>query len=198
MSQSATEYAELLMVLAGSYRIGFGDPADIAKATALDFEAARLGSNLGRIKVLTYSLLEGLEVPITRDEKATWLEEAVSEMFFAGEPDPDKVLRRTRFNDGLRSIQGDKLEDCLLFTFIKACLTQWEVLNGEFDGAAEDPLFSLVVNGDLAGLKSALTADPTSLDTKKDGFTLLHVATDHCQESIIRGQYIHRTYSLYC
>ncbi|KAF7505090.1 hypothetical protein GJ744_001309 [Endocarpon pusillum] len=66
-------------------------------------------------------------------------------------------------------------------------MTESEVLNGEFDGAAGDPLFGLVVKGDMEGLTATLSVHRALLQRRKDGYTLLHVAVDYCHEQIIRG-----------
>ncbi|KAH8694340.1 hypothetical protein GQ44DRAFT_634909 [Phaeosphaeriaceae sp. PMI808] len=168
------------------YRIGFGGQKDLRKAEELELDAAQAGSDFGQIKSLFYSLLDGIELPISKEEKVIWLKQAVSIIFFPGKHSPDTVVKQDRFRTGFNSIPTESVEVSLLHSLIKSYMTEWEVLNGDFDNAAEDPLFGLVVKGDLEGLRAALSSDRLLVLRRMSGFTILHVATDYCHEDIIR------------
>lgn len=176
------------MTIASCHRIGFGVPKDTVKARELELEAARLGSIFGQMAALINSLLDGIDLPIPTEEKVMWLKRTVSAICFQGKHESDTNAVRDRFRAAIDAVPDESLEVSLLHSFIGARMTEWEVLNEEFDGAADDPLFGFVVTGDLQGLTARLCSDKTLLDSRKDGFTLLHVATDYCHEHIIRGK----------
>jgi ankyrin repeat protein len=176
------------MVVASCHRIGFGVQKDAAKAQELELEAAGLGSLVGQMTALFYSLLDGFNIPIPAEEKVAWLKRAVCAICFQGTQEPAAAAVQDRFRAAIDAVPDKFLEVSLLHSFIEAYMTEWEVLDGEFDGAADDSLFGLVVSGDLEGLRARLSSDRTLLERRKDGFTLLHVATDYCYEQIIRGK----------
>ena len=184
--QSSTEYLDLLMVLASSYRTGFAGTKDLSKARELALEAARRGSDAGQITSLSYSLLDGLGLRISTGEKVAWLKAALSKICFSGKQGADPV--QDRFRAALDTVPDELLETSLLYSFIKSHMTIWEILNGDFDNAAEDPLFALAVNGELSSIIATLDSDLELLLRRKDGFTLLHVATDYCQTQMMRGR----------
>jgi ankyrin repeat protein len=96
--------------------------------------------------------------------------------------------KKSAFRNALDHIPNELIQLGLLYSFVKSHMDERAVLNLGFDGAADDPLFSLVTNNDLDGLVRALKSDMQLLSRKKDGFTLLHVAADYCQKDMIRGK----------
>ncbi|EON69346.1 serine/threonine protein kinase [Coniosporium apollinis CBS 100218] len=189
---SNAENLDLLLVLASCFRTGFGGEKNLAKAKALELEAANYGSDVGQIKSLTYGLLNGFDSSITAEQKVTWLKAALGTIGFLKRPiaDEEQKLkeheRMIQFRAALDAVSDDFIEICLLHSFIKSHMTEWEILRGEFDGAAQDPVFCWAVDGNMLGLTTALDLEPTLLLRRKDGFTLLHVAVDYCQEHIVR------------
>ncbi|KAF7504470.1 hypothetical protein GJ744_002207 [Endocarpon pusillum] len=185
-SKSAPQYPDLAMIVASCHRIGFGVQRDVAIARELELEAARFGSLLGQMTALVHSLLDGTSLPIPAKEKVAWLKSALYAMCFQGHKGPSATAVQDRFRAAIDAVPDEFVEVSLLHSFIGTCMTEWEVLNGEFDGAAGDPLFGLVVKGDVEGLTATLSVHRALLQRRKDGYTLLHVAVDYCHEQIIR------------
>ncbi|ERF73115.1 hypothetical protein EPUS_09189 [Endocarpon pusillum Z07020] len=136
---------------------------------------------------LVYSLLDGTSLPIPAKAKVAWLKSALYAICFQGHKGPSATAVQDRFRAAIDAVPDEFVEVSLLHSFIGTCMTEWEVLNGNFDGAAGDPLFGLVVKGDVEGLTATLSVHRALLQRRKDGYTLLHVAVDYCHEQIIRG-----------
>ena len=180
------EYHDILMVLASCYRAGFGGEKNKDKAFELELEAAQCGSEVGKIHSLMFSILDGFNLPIAHDQKLSWLMDAICFVFFPGPSTPEHM--QDRFRTALEEAVPYALKEInLIHSFTQCNMRDWEILHGDFDGAAEDPLFSLAIQGDEANLISALDSDTSLVLCKKDGYTLLHVAADYGQEHIIRG-----------
>lgn len=192
--QANRENLDLLLVLACCYRTGFGGEKDLAKAKELELQAARCGSSVGQAKCLTTGLLDGFDQSVTAEQQIAWLKAALGEIFIreASNSDEKQKLeekdRRIRFHTSLDVVPETSFKMGLFHSFIKAHATEWEIPNGDFDCASQDPLFCWVVDGDLSSLSVAIDADPRLLQCRKAGFTLLHVAVDYCKEHIIRSK----------
>jgi hypothetical protein len=188
------EDLDLLLVLALCSRTGFGGEKDLAKAKELELRAARCGSDVAAMKCLTMGLLDGFDPSITAEEQIAWLKTSISAYCIRKAPFSDTELtqkdqnRLGQFQDSLDAVLEPFLKICLFHSFIKAFMTEWEVLNGDFDGAAQDPPFCWATNGDFSKLSAALDADPRLLQHRKAGFTLLHVAADYVQEHVIESK----------
>ncbi|KAF2201712.1 ankyrin [Delitschia confertaspora ATCC 74209] len=163
----------------------FQTPAS-QKARELELEAAKGGSDFGRVKALTYYLLDGISLGISEKEKTEWLRESLFMVMFPNEFRMNTTAEQNRFKTALEGLPEELAGHCLLYSFVKSCMTDWEVLNLDFNGAADDELFGLVVKEDLPGLRRALTDDPSLIRRRTDGYTLLHVAADYCHKDIIR------------
>jgi len=193
--KSNSEYVDLILIIILCYRTGFGGEKDLSKAKKLEIEAAKLGSDIGQITSLTYGLLDGFEHSITAHEKVTWLKNSLSTIFFPKRPAIDEMqemeeqTRKIRFCAALNAISDESSEISFLHSFISSWMTWWEILNGAFDSAEQDPLFSCAIEGGVSGLIAAIDSDLEWRSRRKDGFTLLHVAADYCQEHIIRSGY---------
>lgn len=105
-----------------------------------------------------------------------------------GKQEVEEQNRLVQFQALLDAISETSLTMSLFHSFIKVLMTEWEILNGDFDSAAHDPLFCWAVDGNLSSLSAAIDADPELLQCRKAGFTLLHVAADYCHEHIVRGK----------
>jgi len=192
--QANQESLDLLMVLALCYRTGFGGEKDLAKAKELEQQAARCGSDFAQLKCLTTGLLDGFDQSITAEEQIAWLKVSLCATFIRQMPNSDgkqkleEQNRLVRFQASLDAVSETFLKMGLFHSFIKALMTDWEVLNGDFDSAAQDPLFGWAVDGNLSSLSAAINADPELLQCRKAGFTLLHVAADYSHEHIVRSK----------
>jgi hypothetical protein len=188
------ENLDLLLVLALCSRTGFGGEKNLARAKELELRVARCGSDVAAQKCLINGLLNGFDPSITAEEQIAWLKTSISAYCIRKAPNSDRELtpedqnRLDKFQDSLDVVLEPFLKICLFHSFIKAFMTDWEVLNGSFDGAAQDPPFCWAVNGDLSKLSAALDADPRLLQHRKAGFTLLHVAVDYVQEHVVRSK----------
>jgi hypothetical protein len=183
---TSSDYGDLLLVLASCYRAGFGTAADTVVADALDLAAAELGSVVGQIKCLLRSVCSGIELPLSEAVELAWLKEAMGIICFAGKIRLDDV--KTRFRESLDVVADKLIRPCLLITLIGSQMTDWEIYPIGFDGAAEEPLFGLIIRGDALTLAEALSSDAQLLHRRQAGFTLLHVAADYCQVEVIRGK----------
>jgi len=192
--QANRENLDLLLVLACCYRTGFGGEKHLVKAKELELQAARCGSSIGQAKCLATGLLNGFDQSVTEEQQIAWLKAALGVIFIRELSDSDeeqKMIekdRRNRFHALLDAVPEPSFRLGLFHAFINAHMTEWEIPNGDFDGVAQDPLFCWVIEGDLASLSVAIDTEPRLLLCRKEGFTLLHVAVDYCQEHIITSE----------
>jgi hypothetical protein len=200
--QADQENLDLLLVLAFCSRTAFGGEKDLARAKKLELQAARRGSDVAAVKCLTNGLLDGFDPSITAEEQIAWLKTSLSAICIRKAPNSDRELkpedhnRLVQFQDSLDAVLEPFSRIALFHSFIKAFMTDWEVLNGSFDGAAQDSTFCWAVNGDISKLSAALDADPRLLQHRKAGFTLLHVAVDYIQEHVVRSKMHSSSYAL--
>jgi hypothetical protein len=136
----------LLLAIATCHQLGFGTEISLEKAVDLELKAAQAGSDLGQIKALQRSLVHGVELPISRTTKVEFLRHALGTVCF-GRQSREIGTNESKFQAGLAAIPIEVADIGLLHSFIKAYLTEWDVLNLYFNNAAEDPLFGLVVKG---------------------------------------------------
>ena len=183
------EAADFAMVLSACHARGFGCPRDAARSHGYRLQAARMGHDLAPVTVLTDGLLDGFDSSVTPEEKMAWLKAATCAAFFPRGQGRVRAEAKEAFQSGLDSIPAELAEPSLWYAIIKLFMESRIVHHLAFDGAADDPLFSLAINGDKEGLAASLKADPRLLQRRKEGFTLLHVAADYSQEGIIAGSF---------
>ncbi|KAF4339484.1 serine threonine kinase [Fusarium beomiforme] len=182
-AKGSPEEADLALVLSNCHHRGFGCPPSAEKARDYETVAAQAGSDAAQIRALFHGLLDGFDPSVTDEQRITWLKTAVCIFFLGNKPDS---VRLGSFRDALERVPADLLQHALLFSFTKFYMVERIVYNLEFDGAAQDDLYSLVVNDERDKLAAALKSDRKLLHKKKGGFTLLHVAADYCREEIIQ------------
>ncbi|EGU76775.1 hypothetical protein FOXB_12672 [Fusarium oxysporum f. sp. conglutinans Fo5176] len=162
---------------------GFGCPPSAAKAREYETLAAQAGSDAAQIQATFHGLVDGFDCSVTSEQKRVWLKTAICIIFFGHNPDN---ARRNAFLDALERVPVELLDHAILYSFSKSFMDERIIYNLEFDGAAEDELFSMVVNDERDKLVAALKSDMKLLGQKKGGFTILHVAADYCREEIIQ------------
>ncbi|KAK2125650.1 kinase-like domain-containing protein [Fusarium oxysporum II5] len=162
---------------------GFGCPPSAAKAREYETLAAQAASDAAQIQATFHGLVDGFDCSVTSEQKRVWLKTAICIIFFGHNPDN---ARRNAFLDGLERVSVELLDHAILYSFAKSFMDERIIYNLEFDGAAEDELFSMVVNDERDKLVAALKSDRKLLGQKKGGFTILHVAADYCREEIIQ------------
>ncbi|WJG36103.1 uncharacterized protein FOBCDRAFT_189048 [Fusarium oxysporum Fo47] len=167
----------------GKKRRGFGCPPSAAKALEYETLAAQAGSDAAQIQATFHGLVDGFDCSVTSEQKRVWLKTAICIIFFGHNPNN---ARRNAFLDGLERVSVELLDHAILYSFAKSFMDERIIYNLEFDGAAEDELFSMVVNDERDKLVAALKSDRKLLAQKKGGFTILHVAADYCREEIIQ------------
>ncbi|KAF9769894.1 hypothetical protein IL306_012611 [Fusarium sp. DS 682] len=182
-ADGSPEAADLALVLSNCHNRGFGCPPSSEKARQYETLAAQAGSDAAQIQAIFHGLVAGFDFSVTNRQKLTWLKTAICIIFFGHNPDS---ARLGAFRDALENIPGELLHHALPYSFIKSYMDERIIYNLTFDGAAEDELFSLVVNDERDKLVSTLKSDRKLLDQKKGGFTLLHIAADYCREEIIQ------------
>lgn len=192
--KSKPEFVDLLLIMASCYRTGFGGEKNLGKAKELEIEAAKHGSDVGEITSLTYGLLDGFDPTITAQQKISWLRDSVTTILFRkksaiNEAQAEKEQdRMAQFRAAIDAISDEWCELSFLHSFINSYMTWWEILNGDFDGAVQDPLFCFAIDGDISNLIAAMDSNPDWRSRRKYGFTLLHVAVDYCQEQVVRSE----------
>ncbi|KAH7211127.1 hypothetical protein BKA60DRAFT_462860 [Fusarium oxysporum] len=167
----------------GKKRRGFGCPPSAAKAREYETLAAQAGSDAAQIQATFHGLVDGFDCSVTSEQKRVWLKTAICIIFFGHNPDN---ARRNAFLDALERVPVELLDHAILYSFAKSFMDERIIHNLEFDGAAEDELFSMVVNDERDKLVAALKSDRKLLGQKKGGFTILHIAADYCREEIIQ------------
>lgn len=192
--KSKPEFVDLLLIMASCYRTGFGGEMNPGKAKELKIEAARHGSDVGQITGLTYGLLDGFDPTTTAQQKISWLRDAATTIFFRKKPAINEAQatkeqgRMAQFRAAINAISDEWSEVSLVHSFINSYMTWWEIPNGDFDSAAQDPLFCFAVDGDISNLTAAIDSNLDWVSRRKDGFTLLHVAVDYCREQVVRSE----------
>ncbi|TVY64556.1 Ankyrin-3 [Fusarium oxysporum f. sp. cubense] len=182
-ADGSPEVADLALVLSNCHSRGFGCPPSAAKAREYETLAAQAGSDAAQIQATFHGLVDGFDCSVTSEQKRVWLKTAICIIFFGHNPDN---ARRNAFLDALERIPVELLDHAILYSFAKSFMDERIIYNLEFDGAAEDELFSMVVNDERDKLVAALKSDRKLLGQKKGGFTILHVAADYCREEIIQ------------
>ncbi|KAH7215149.1 hypothetical protein DER44DRAFT_740691 [Fusarium oxysporum] len=182
-ADGSPEVADLALVLSNCHSRGFGCPPSAAKAREYETLAAQAGSDAAQIQATFHGLVDGFDCSVTSEQKRVWLKTAICIIFFGHNPDN---ARRNAFLDGLERVSVELLDHAILYSFAKSFMDERIIYNLEFDGAAEDELFSMVVNDERDKLVAALKSDRKLLGQKKGGFTILHVAADYCREEIIQ------------
>ncbi|KAF6519766.1 hypothetical protein HZS61_016183 [Fusarium oxysporum f. sp. conglutinans] len=182
-ADGSPEVADLALVLSNCHSRGFGCPPSAAKAREYETLAAQAGSDAAQIQATFHGLVDGFDCSVTSEQKRVWLKTAICIIFFGHNPDN---ARRNAFLDALERVPVELLDHAILYSFSKSFMDERIIYNLEFDGAAEDELFSMVVNDERDKLVAALKSDMKLLGQKKGGFTILHVAADYCREEIIQ------------
>ncbi|KAJ4273304.1 hypothetical protein NW764_012554 [Fusarium oxysporum] len=182
-ADGSPEVADLALVLSNCHSRGFGCPPSAAKALEYETLAAQAGSDAAQIQATFHGLVDGFDCSVTSEQKRVWLKTAICIIFFGHNPNN---ARRNAFLDGLERVSVELLDHAILYSFAKSFMDERIIYNLEFDGAAEDELFSMVVNDERDKLVAALKSDRKLLAQKKGGFTILHVAADYCREEIIQ------------
>ncbi|KAG7422959.1 Ankyrin-1 [Fusarium oxysporum f. sp. raphani] len=182
-ADGSPEVADLALVLSNCHSRGFGCPPSAAKAREYETLAAQAGSDAAQIQATFHGLVDGFDCSVTSEQKRVWLKTAICIIFFGHNPDN---ARRNAFLDALERVPVELLDHAILYSFSKSFMDERIIYNLEFDGAAEDELFSMVVNDERDKLVAALKSDRKLLGQKKGGFTILHVAADYCREEIIQ------------
>ncbi|KAL9563051.1 hypothetical protein ACKAV7_012793 [Fusarium commune] len=182
-ADGSPEVADLALVLSNCHSRGFGCPPSAAKARDYETLAAQAGSDAAQIQAIFHGLVDGFDCSVTSEQKRVWLKTAICIIFFGHNPDN---ARRNAFLDGLQRVSVELLDHAILYSFVKSFMDERIIYNLEFDGAAEDELFSMVVNDERDKLVAALKSNRKLLGQKKGGFTLLHVAADYCREEMIQ------------
>ncbi|KAG7402621.1 Ankyrin-1 [Fusarium oxysporum f. sp. raphani] len=159
-ADGSPEVADLALVLSNCHSRGFGCPPSAAKAREYETLAAQAGSDAAQIQATFHGLVDGFDCSVTSEQKRVWLKTAICIIFFGHNPDN---ARRNAFLDALERVPVELLDHAILYSFSKSFMDERIIYNLEFDGAAEDELFSM-----------------------KGGFTILHVAADYCREEIIQ------------
>ncbi|KAH7473181.1 hypothetical protein FOMA001_g12632 [Fusarium oxysporum f. sp. matthiolae] len=182
-ADGSPEVADLALVLSNCHSRGFGCPPSAAKAREYETLAAQAGSDAAQIQATFHGLVDGFDCSVTSEQKRVWLKTAICIIFFGHNPNN---ARRNAFLDGLERVSVELLDHAILYSFAKSFMDERIIYNLEFDGAAEDELFSMIVNDERDKLVAALKSDRKLLVQKKGGFTILHVAADYCREEIIQ------------
>ncbi|RKK99012.1 hypothetical protein BFJ71_g6384 [Fusarium oxysporum] len=182
-ADGSPEVSDLALVLSNCHSRGFGCPPSAAKAREYETLAAQAGSDAAQIQATFHGLVDGFDCSVTSEQKRVWLKTAICIIFFGHNPNN---ARRNAFLDGLERVSVELLDHAILYSFAKSFMDERIIYNLEFDGAAEDELFSMVVNDERDKLVAALKSDRKLLVQKKGGFTILHVAADYCREEIIQ------------
>ncbi|EXM21830.1 serine/threonine protein kinase [Fusarium oxysporum f. sp. vasinfectum 25433] len=182
-ADGSPEVSDLALVLSNCHSRGFGCPPSAAKAREYETLAAQAGSDAAQIQATFHGLVDGFDCSVTSEQKRVWLTTAICIIFFGHNPDN---ARRNAFLDALERVPVELFDHAILYSFAKSFMDERIIYNLEFDGAAEDELFSMVVNDERDKLVAALKSDRKLLGQKKGGFTILHVAADYCREEIIQ------------
>lgn len=194
LGKNSHDYGELCVVLALCYREGIGGEVKVSEAFQLELDGAKSGNVPCQISALLHAVFQGLHLPIKETVELEWLLNGLIWFLLPSEryrAESEVNPKAGKLRSALGAIPKDCRKTALFHGFKWSALTFWEIEYGYFDDAESDPFFSMVINGDIKGLKNSLNQNPELVYSRKGGFTLLHVAADYCQSEIIRGIYFH-------